>query len=90
MARPKAMSSPAQVGQTPTASRATAQRARAPTLQRKLFNCIVDDTVLVAGVKTGLLKKWVTRGDVRIFVPLQSRPIFFIVTRTMKLNDTSS
>jgi hypothetical protein len=76
MARPKAMSNPAQAGQAPSVPRsghAQQPRARAPTLQRRMFNCIVDDTVLIAGTKTNLLKKWVVRGDVRIFVPLSSR-----------------
>src|ERR1700760_946117 len=85
MARPKAMSNPAQVGQSPTAPRAAAQRSRAQTLPRRMFNCIVDDTVLIAGVKTNLLKKWVSRGDVRIFVPLSSKLLLGLNTLKLTL-----
>ncbi|KAF2501756.1 hypothetical protein BU16DRAFT_451133 [Lophium mytilinum] len=40
---------------------------------RKVFNCIVDETALVAGVKKSTrdgIRKWVTCGAIRLFVPL--------------------
>ena len=43
----------------------------APT--RKIFNCIVDDTALVAGVKKSTrngIRQWVKNGQIRLFVPL--------------------
>lgn len=43
---------------------------------RKLFNCILDDTALIAGLKKSTrdgVKKWVNNGSIRIFVPLHSR-----------------
>jgi hypothetical protein len=39
---------------------------------RKSYNCIVDESALTAGVKAGTLKKWLIRGDICMFVPLQS------------------
>jgi hypothetical protein len=39
---------------------------------RKTFNCIVDESALIAGVKAAYLKKWIIKGDVCMFVPLQS------------------
>jgi hypothetical protein len=39
---------------------------------REPFNCIVDESALIAGVKAAYLKEWVIKGDIRIFVPLQS------------------
>ncbi|KAF2453860.1 hypothetical protein BDY21DRAFT_292134, partial [Lineolata rhizophorae] len=41
--------------------------------RRKVFNCIVDDTALLAGVRRGNrdgIKKWIANGAVRLFVPL--------------------
>lgn len=40
---------------------------------RKLFNCIVDDSALVAGVKKSTrngIRQWVKNGQIRLFVPL--------------------
>ncbi|KAF2815206.1 uncharacterized protein BDZ99DRAFT_515947 [Mytilinidion resinicola] len=40
---------------------------------RKVFNCIVDESALVAGVKKSTrdgIRKWVTSGAIRLFVPL--------------------
>lgn len=43
--------------------------------QRKVFNCIVDDTALIAGVKKSTrdgIRKWIAQGAIRLFVPLHS------------------
>jgi hypothetical protein len=40
---------------------------------RKIFNCIVDDSALVAGVKRSTrngIRQWVNSGQIRLFVPL--------------------
>ncbi|KAK3630192.1 hypothetical protein LTR56_017606 [Elasticomyces elasticus] len=52
-----------------------AAHTRAPAAQatRKIFNCIVDDSALVAGVKKSTrngIKQWVKNGQIRLFVPL--------------------
>ncbi|QDS69174.1 hypothetical protein FKW77_010567 [Venturia effusa] len=42
---------------------------------RKPFNCILDDTALIAGLKRSTrdgVKKWVNSGSIRIFVPLHT------------------
>ncbi|EMC94669.1 hypothetical protein BAUCODRAFT_132513 [Baudoinia panamericana UAMH 10762] len=42
---------------------------------RKIFNCIVDDTALVAGVKRSTrngIRQWVKNGQIRLFVPLHA------------------
>lgn len=42
----------------------------------KVFNCIVDDRALVAGAKKSTrdgIRKWITGGQIRLFVPLYSR-----------------
>ncbi|KXL50852.1 MAG: hypothetical protein FE78DRAFT_137043, partial [Acidomyces sp. 'richmondensis'] len=42
---------------------------------RKVFNCIVDDSALVAGVKTATrngIRQWVKNGQIRLFVPLHA------------------
>jgi hypothetical protein len=47
-----------------------------PMASHKLFNCIVDDTALIAGLKKSTrdgIKKWVNNGLIRLFVPLHSR-----------------
>jgi hypothetical protein len=47
-----------------------------PAPTRKVFNCIVDDTALIAGVKHATrdgIRKWVSQDAIRLFVPLQSR-----------------
>ena len=39
----------------------------------KVFNCIVDDSALVAGVKRSTrngIRQWVKSGQIRLFVPL--------------------
>ena len=44
-----------------------------PQQGRKIFNCIVDDTALVAGVKKSTrngIRQWVKNGQIRLFVPL--------------------
>jgi hypothetical protein len=55
-------------------------RMRPPVQQqapaRKVFNCIVDDTALIAGVKKSTrdgIRKWVSQGAIRLCVPLHSR-----------------
>lgn len=43
--------------------------------KRKIFNCIVDDTALIAGVKKSTrdgIRKWVSQGSIRLYVPLHS------------------
>ncbi|KAF2141112.1 uncharacterized protein K452DRAFT_327331 [Aplosporella prunicola CBS 121167] len=40
---------------------------------RKVFNCIVDETAFVAGVKKSTrdgIRKWINNGSMRLFVPL--------------------
>ncbi|KAF2173344.1 hypothetical protein M409DRAFT_17283 [Zasmidium cellare ATCC 36951] len=42
---------------------------------RKVFNCIVDDSALVAGVKKSTrngIRQWVKNGQIRLFVPLHA------------------
>ncbi|KAJ4366640.1 hypothetical protein N0V95_000141 [Ascochyta clinopodiicola] len=51
-----------------------AMRAPEPP-KRKVFNCIVDDTALIAGVKKSTrdgIRKWVSQGAICIFVPLHT------------------
>ncbi|KAF2752326.1 hypothetical protein M011DRAFT_473558 [Sporormia fimetaria CBS 119925] len=46
-----------------------------PPTARKIFNCIVDDTALIAGVKPSTrdgIRKWVSQGAIRLFVPLHT------------------
>jgi hypothetical protein len=41
--------------------------------RKKAFNCIVDESALIAGVKApGLFPRWIQHDYIRIFVPLQS------------------
>lgn len=43
--------------------------------QRKIFNCIVDDTALIAGVKKSTrdgIRKWISQGSIRLYVPLHT------------------
>lgn len=51
-------------------------RVRAPEQpKRKIFNCIVDDTALIAGVKKSTrdgIRKWIAQDAIRLFVPLHS------------------
>lgn len=52
-----------------------AMRAPEPP-RRKVFNCIVDDTALIAGVKKSTrdgIRKWISQDAIRLFVPLHSR-----------------
>ena len=45
---------------------------------RKSFNCIVDDSALVAGVKRSTrngIRHWVKNGQMRLFVPLHGGSI---------------
>ena len=40
---------------------------------RKIFNCIADESALVAGVKRSTrngIRQWVKNGQIRLFVPL--------------------
>ncbi|KAL6712572.1 hypothetical protein ACN47E_000449 [Coniothyrium glycines] len=51
-----------------------AMRAPEPP-KRKIFNCIVDDTALVAGVKKSTrdgIRKWISQGAIRLYVPLHT------------------
>ena len=46
-----------------------------PTTPRKRFNCFVDDTALIAGLKRSTrdgIKKWVNNGSIQVYVPLHS------------------
>ncbi|KAH7079093.1 hypothetical protein BKA63DRAFT_408286 [Paraphoma chrysanthemicola] len=57
-----------------TAQLEATMRAPEPP-KRKIFNCIVDDTALVAGVKKSTrdgIRKWVTQGSIRLYVPLHT------------------
>nr|POE87002.1 hypothetical protein CFP56_64032 [Quercus suber] len=62
----------------PPRSRPTSQQSAQPySVQpvRKVFNCIVDDTALVAGVKKSTrngIRQWVKNGQIRLFVPLHA------------------
>ncbi|RMZ72335.1 thiosulfate sulfurtransferase [Pyrenophora seminiperda CCB06] len=43
--------------------------------KRKVFNCIVDDTALIAGVKKSTrdgIRKWIAQDAIRLFVPLHT------------------
>ncbi|KAJ4326352.1 hypothetical protein N0V94_000027 [Neodidymelliopsis sp. IMI 364377] len=55
---------------------ATTAAMRAPEPpKRKVFNCIVDDTALIAGVKKSTrdgIRKWISQGAIRLFVPLHT------------------
>lgn len=58
--------------------RATANTAavRAPEPpKRKVFNCIVDETALIAGVKKSTrdgIRKWISQGAICLYVPLHT------------------
>ncbi|KAK3066379.1 hypothetical protein LTR53_017304 [Teratosphaeriaceae sp. CCFEE 6253] len=57
-------------GPQPTHSQGAASQAT-----RKVFNCIVDDSALVAGVKRSTrngIRQWVKNGQIRLFVPLHA------------------
>ncbi|OCK77840.1 hypothetical protein K432DRAFT_418372 [Lepidopterella palustris CBS 459.81] len=60
----------------PLRSKANEARISVPEPpSRKVFNCIVDDTALIAGVKRSTrdgIRKWVTNGAIRLFVPLET------------------
>jgi hypothetical protein len=64
-----------------------------PLATRKLFNCIVDDTALIAGLKKSTrdgIKKWVHNGSVRLFVPLHSKPGVSSATSQLPLTSHSA
>ncbi|KAI4907949.1 hypothetical protein J4E90_009357 [Alternaria incomplexa] len=51
-----------------------ATRAPEPP-KRKVFNCIVDDTALIAGVKKSTrdgIRKWIAQDAIRLYVPLHT------------------
>lgn len=57
----------------PVSQHGNAPVAMQPHQSRKIFNCIVDDTALVAGVKKSTrngIRQWVKNGQIRLFVPL--------------------
>ena len=60
----------------PPRPRSDDSRLRAPELpKRKVFNCIVDDTALIAGAKKSTrdgIRKWIQQDAIRLFVPLHS------------------
>lgn len=60
----------------PPRSRPDQGRMRAPEPpKRKIFNCIVDDSALIAGAKKSTrdgIRKWITQDAIRLFVPLYS------------------
>lgn len=61
----------------PLRSKADEKRIRnAEPPTRKVFNCIVDDTALIVGVKRSTrdgIRKWISSGAIRLFVPLHSQ-----------------
>jgi hypothetical protein len=51
------------------------QTTEQPLAASKLFNVIVDETALIAGLKKSTrdgIKKWVNNKSIRLFVPLHS------------------
>ncbi|CBX94850.1 hypothetical protein LEMA_P118530.1 [Plenodomus lingam JN3] len=58
--------------------------------QRKMFHCIVDDTALIAGVKKSTrdgIRKWVSQGAIRLYVPLHTLTQLHRLTRgTERIN----
>ncbi|KAM0717620.1 hypothetical protein Q7P37_007472 [Cladosporium fusiforme] len=59
----------------PVSQHGNASVAMQPHQSRKIFNCIVDDTALVAGVKKSTrngIRQWVKNGQIRLFVPLHA------------------
>ena len=63
----------------PLVQASTARTPSPPQPVRKVINCIVDDTALIAGAKKSTrdgLRKWVAHGAVRLFVPLYSTRAF--------------
>jgi hypothetical protein len=53
------------------------QTTEQPPAASKLFNVIVDETALIAGLKKSTrdgVKKWVNNKSIRLFVPLHSEP----------------
>ena len=52
---------------------------------RKVFNCIVDDSALVAGVKKSTrngIRQWVKNGQIRVWVSLHCKSRVILKTRT--------
>ncbi|KAI7274799.1 hypothetical protein KC335_g2149 [Hortaea werneckii] len=62
--------------QRPASHHGPSTHAQSPIAPaRKIFNCIVDDTALVAGVKRSTrngIRQWVKNGQIRLFVPLHA------------------
>lgn len=59
-----------------------------PLVPRKLFNCIVDDTALIAGLKKSTrdgIMKWVNNESIRLFVPLHSKFPCMLIYRCRSL-----
>ncbi|KJX96823.1 hypothetical protein TI39_contig598g00034 [Zymoseptoria brevis] len=59
----------------PTSQHGAQAALAARPAQKKIFNCIVDDTALVAGVKKSTrngIRQWVKNGQIRLFVPLHA------------------
>ncbi|KAF1913803.1 hypothetical protein BDU57DRAFT_323140 [Ampelomyces quisqualis] len=59
----------------PRAAKAEAATRPPEPPKRKMFNCIVDDTALIAGVKKSTrdgIRKWVSQGATRLYVPLHT------------------
>ncbi|KXT02493.1 hypothetical protein AC578_4187 [Pseudocercospora eumusae] len=72
--RPRARPTSSHAAQTHTQ---TPRAPRPPALRpaRRVFNCIVDDSALVAGVKRSTrngIRQWVKHGQIRLFVPLHA------------------
>ncbi|KAL1297912.1 hypothetical protein AAFC00_006427 [Neodothiora populina] len=54
---------------------ASAAAAQPQPIQKKVFNCIVDETALLAGAKKSTrdgIRKWITNEQIRLFVPLHT------------------
>ncbi|KAF1949912.1 hypothetical protein CC80DRAFT_520248 [Byssothecium circinans] len=59
----------------PDEGRRRTQPDRAPEPKRKVFNCIVDDTALIAGAKKSTrdgIRKWISQDAIHLFVPLHT------------------
>ncbi|KAI5196055.1 hypothetical protein AUEXF2481DRAFT_2610 [Aureobasidium subglaciale EXF-2481] len=64
------------------ASVATPRTIEPPT--KKIFNCIADDSALLAGAKKSTrdgIRKWIANGQIRLFVPL------YTLAQTTRLKD---
>jgi hypothetical protein len=63
---------------------------------RKVFNCIVDESALVAGVKKSTrngIRQWVKNGQIRVWVPLHGmcdmRGVAFLISLELALDQLS-